>query len=52
MKTRVTKKAKQELKQLIESKGYWSSEVKTYLSQYDYNSMTKLDIEVKKLVRI
>ena len=36
MKNRITKQVKQELKSLIDTKGYWSEEVRDYLAQFDY----------------
>ena len=40
---RVTKKHIEELKNIIEQKGYWSDEVKEYLGQFEYNAMNRLN---------
>ena len=39
---RVTKKHIEELKNIIEQKGYWSDEVREYLGQFEYNAMNRL----------
>lgn len=52
LKTRVTKKAITELTNIAKSKGYWSNEVKDYLSFYNYNSMCKLNNAVKSALRV
>lgn len=41
-KTRITKQVKAELKQLIDTTGYWSEETRNFLEQFDYISRTKL----------
>lgn len=42
MKSKITKKVRQELKNLIDTKGYWSNEVKEYTAQFEYNTAKKL----------
>jgi len=39
---RITKKVKQELKTLINTKGYWSNEVKNYIAEFQYCDTIKL----------
>lgn len=42
MKTKITKKVKQELKKRIDQHGYWSEEVRIFIAQFDYISAKKL----------
>lgn len=42
MKVKITKKTKQELKKLIDQHGYWSDEVREYISQFHYPTAIKL----------
>ena len=44
MKNRITKKVKEELKQIIDSEpeGYWSEKVKDYISQFTWITAQKL----------
>lgn len=42
MKNRITKQVKQELKELIDEKGYWSDEVREYIEQFEYYVAVKL----------
>lgn len=42
MKTKITKKAKQELKSIIDSFGYWSDETRKFIEQFDFVSSRKL----------
>lgn len=42
MKNNITQKVKTELKNLIDTKGYWSTEVREYISQFQYDSSRKL----------
>jgi len=44
MKNRITKKVKEELKQIIDSEheGYWSEKVRDYISQFSWNTAQKL----------
>jgi hypothetical protein len=42
MKTKITKKVRQELKQLLDHSGYWSDEVRIFIAQFDYISAKKL----------
>ena len=42
MKTRITKQVKQELKIIIDNAGYWSSETREYIEQFNYVSAKKL----------
>lgn len=42
MKSKITKKVKQELKNLLDEKGYWSNEVREYTEQFEYNAAKKL----------
>lgn len=42
LKTRITKKAKQELKSILDSTGYWSDETRSYLESFDYITRQKL----------
>lgn len=51
MKSRVLKKNIQELASIIITKGYWSNEVKEYLSNYEYSAMTKLNNKAKALAK-
>lgn len=41
-KTRITKKVKAELKFLIDTKGYWSKEVREYIEQFYYYKAREL----------
>lgn len=50
-RTRIYKKHVNELINLIDDFGYWSNEVKSYLSQYDYYTMTRIDIKAKAYIR-
>lgn len=44
MKSRITKKVKAELKQIIDSEheGYWSEKVRDYISQFTWITAQKL----------
>ena len=42
MRTRITKKVKEELKNLIDNKGYWSDEVREFISEFNFTSSQKL----------
>jgi len=44
MKNRITKKVKEELKEIIdsESEGYWSEKARDYISQFTWNTAQKL----------
>lgn len=42
MKSRITKQVKAELKQILDNTGYWSTETRNYIEQFDYTSRTKL----------
>jgi hypothetical protein len=42
MKTKITKQVKEELKTLLDNHGYWSDEVKEYISQFYYPTASKL----------
>lgn len=42
MKIKITKKVKQELKSIIDNKGYWDNAVEEYISQFDFVSRSKL----------
>ncbi len=41
-KTRITKQVKQELKTLLNEKGYWSDEVREFIEQFEYITAKKL----------
>jgi len=42
MKTKITKKVKQELKNILDNTGYWSNETREYIEQFDFISRNKL----------
>lgn len=42
MRNRITKQVKQELKQILDSTGYWSEQTKEYLSSFEYYTAQKL----------
>jgi len=42
MKNRITKKVKEELKQIIDSEGYWSEKARDYISQFTWITAQKL----------
>jgi transcription antitermination factor NusA-like protein len=42
MKKNITKKVKQELKEIIDIKGYWSEDIKTFVSNFDHITRRKL----------
>ena len=42
MKITITKKVKQELKQILDNTGYWSEQTRDFISQFDYISTKKL----------
>jgi hypothetical protein len=42
MKNRITKKAKQQLKTILDNTGYWSKETREYLETFDYITRSKL----------
>lgn len=41
-KSKITKKVKQEMKNLIDNKGYWSKEVREYLEEFAYPTRQKM----------
>lgn len=41
-KTRITKQVKKELKQILDSSGYWSTETRKYIEQFDFITRNKL----------
>jgi hypothetical protein len=42
MKSKITKQIKQELKSILDSKGYWSDETRLFLEGFEYIARTKL----------
>lgn len=42
LKSKITKQVKTELKNLLDQKGYWSEEVKNFISQFEYITAKKL----------
>ena len=42
MQNKITKKVKQELKSILDQHGYWSSETRKFIEQFDYISAKKL----------
>jgi len=42
MKKAITKKVKAELKSILDQKGYWSSELREYIEQFEYLVAQKL----------
>ena len=42
MKNRITQKVKDELKSLVTIYGYWSNEVREYISNFEYSVALKL----------
>lgn len=49
MINKVTKKATEQLANIIKTKGYWSAEVKEFLSNYDYSTMERINNKAKLL---
>ena len=49
MKNRITKKVKEELKQIIDSEpeGYWSEKARDYISQFTWITAQKLHEKAK-----
>lgn len=44
MKTKITKQVKQELKNILDTKGYWSNKTREYIEQFDFVTANKLHI--------
>jgi len=42
MKKNITKKVKQELKEIVDSAGYWSEDIKTFVSNFDHITRRKI----------
>ena len=42
MKNRITKNVKSELKNILDSTGYWSDETRNYIGQFEYTTARKL----------
>ncbi|WP_179123902.1 hypothetical protein [Paraliobacillus ryukyuensis] len=52
MKQKVLKKHVNELVSIIKNNGYWSEDVRTYLSNFEYRAAVRLDNKANAIIRM